>query len=216
MALQTAILPVTSLRQNCSIIWCDETNRGAIVDPGGDVEQIIGAVNETGMKPELVLITHGHFDHAGSAAEIAEKFNVPIEGPHLEDKFMIDGMVQQGIIFDAPWCIPFSPTRWLEDGDKVKFGNIEMDVIHTPGHTPGHVVFYENGSELAFVGDVIFKGSIGRTDFIKGDHQALISSIREKLFPLGDGVTFVPGHGSNSTFGNERKSNPFVGDDVVG
>ena len=215
MALQTVIFPVTRLRQNCSIIWCDETNRGAIIDPGGDAEQIIEAVSKTGMKPELVLITHGHFDHAGSAAEIAEKFDVPIEGPHLEDKFMIDGMAEQAVMFDAPWCETFSPSRWLEGGDRVKFGNVEMDVIHTPGHTPGHVVFYDKETDLAFVGDVIFKGSVGRTDFIKGDQQALISSIREKLFPLGDGVTFVPGHGATSTFGIERKSNPFVSDDAV-
>ena len=216
MALQVAILPVTSLRQNCSIIWCDETGRGAIVDPGGDASQIIDAVTETKMKPELVLITHGHFDHAGSAAEIAEKFDVPIEGPHLEDKFMIDGMAEQAAMFDAPWCETFSPSRWLEGGDKVKFGNVELDVFHCPGHTPGHVVFYDKGTDIAFVGDVIFKGSIGRTDLIKGDHQALVSSIRDRLFPLGDDVTFVPGHGPNSTFGEERKSNPFVGDDVIG
>ena len=216
MTLQVTILPVTSLRQNCSIIWCDETGRGAIVDPGGDAEQIIEAVAATKMKPELVLITHGHFDHAGSASVIAEKFDIPIEGPHLEDKFMIDGMAEQAVMFDAPWCLPFSPTRWLEGGDRVKFGNVELDVLHCPGHTPGHVVFYDKGTKLAFVGDVIFKGSVGRTDFIKGDHQALVSSIRDRLFPLGDDVTFVPGHGPNSTFGEERKSNPFVGDDVIG
>ena len=215
MTLQTKIVPVTDLRQNCSVIWCDETMRGAIVDPGGDVEKIISAVEEAGITLELILITHGHMDHAGGAAKAAEHFNVPIEGPHIDDKFLVDALPHQGETYGVPGCRVYEPARWLKGGDNIKFGNIVIDVLHCPGHTPGHVVFYERGRALAFVGDVIFKGSIGRTDFIMGNHEDLIHSIRKTLFPLGDGVTFVPGHGSTSTFGEERKTNPYVGDNVV-
>ncbi|MDH5188621.1 MAG: MBL fold metallo-hydrolase [Rhodospirillaceae bacterium] len=216
MTLKTKILPVTALRQNCSIIWCDETNHGAIVDPGGDVEKIISAVEEINMTPKLVLITHAHMDHAGGAAATAEHFAVPIEGPHIDDKFLVDALPHQGKMYDLPGCRVYEPQRWLQAGDSIKFGNIVLDVLHCPGHTPGHVVFYDKTTDMAFVGDVIFKGSIGRTDFIMGNHEDLIHSIRETLFPLGENVTFVPGHGPTSTFGEERKNNPYVGDDVVG
>lgn len=215
MTLKVAILPVTPLQQNCSLVWCDETNRGALIDPGGDVSEIKQAIKDTGMEVERILITHGHFDHVGGAKQLAEDLSVPIEGPHRGDKFWLDIVVEQGERFNVPGGRTFEPDRWLEAGDTVTFGNITMDVAHCPGHTPGHVVFVEKDANVAFVGDVIFKGSIGRTDFPQGNHAELIKSIRETLFPLGDDVTFVPGHGPNSTFGEERQSNPYVGDDAV-
>ncbi len=216
MALEVAVLPVTELRQNCSLVWCNETNRGALIDPGGDIEEIKQAISETGMQVERILITHGHCDHAGGAQQLGEDLSVPIEGPHTADKFWIDLIVEQGERFGMAGARTFEPDRWLQGGDTVSFGNITMDVLHCPGHTPGHVVFVEKDARLAFVGDVIFKGSIGRTDFPMGNHGELIKSIRETLFPLGDDMTFVPGHGPQSTFGRERENNPYVSDDAVG
>lgn len=210
--LQCAIVPVTPLAQNCSIVWSTETHEGAVVDPGGDLDEVIAVAEEHGVRITKILITHGHLDHAGAADELARRLSIPIEGPQREDGFWIDRIEEQGRNYGMPWCKRFTPDRWLEDGDRVKVGNEEFEVLHCPGHTPGHVVFFHRGTKLAFVGDVLFQGSIGRTDFPRGDHQTLIDAITGKLWPLGDDVTFVPGHGPASTFGRERRSNPFVGD----
>jgi len=213
--MKAAILPVTPFAQNCSLIWCTETNKGAVVDPGGDLDRILEAVEGQGFEIEKILVTHGHIDHAGAVADLAERLGVPIEGPQKEDKFWIDQLHEQGDRFGFAGARSFTPDRWLEDGDEVTVGNVTLAVRHCPGHTPGHVIFYNAETNVAIVGDVLFKGSIGRTDFPRGDHAALISSIRERLWPLGDDVVFVPGHGPLSTFGEERESNPFVGDNAV-
>lgn len=205
------IVPVTPFQQNCSILWCDRTMKAAVVDPGGDIARILAAIAKLGVSVEKILITHGHIDHAGGAARLSRELDVPIEGPQREDSFWIDGMEQQSRMFGLSGVETFAPTRWLEDGDTVSVGDEVFDVIHAPGHTPGHVVFVHPGARLALVGDVLFAGSIGRTDFPRGDHATLVSSIRDKLFPLGDDIEFIPGHGPNSTFGEERAHNPFVG-----
>lgn len=210
--LRCAIVPVTPFVQNCSIIWDDDSKIGAVVDPGGDIERILKAASDHGINISKILLTHGHLDHAGAAAVLAERLGVPIEGPHIGDKFWIDGMGEQARMFGTSACRAFTPQRWLQDGDRVMVGPLVFDVRHCPGHTPGHVVFYHAPSRLALVGDVLFAGSIGRTDFPQGDYDTLIRSIREQLWPLGDDVTFVPGHGPTSTFGEERRSNPFVAD----
>lgn len=206
------IVPVTPFQQNCSIVWCQQTRRAAVVDPGGDLDHILAAAEQLGVTIEKILITHGHIDHAGGTAQLARELNVPIEGPQRDDLFWIEGMADQGRMFGFAGGETFEPDRWLEDGDTVTVGEQVLQVIHTPGHTPGHVVFFHPESQVAIVGDVLFAGSIGRTDFPRGDHPTLIRSIREKLFPLGDDVSFIPGHGPTSTFGHERKSNPYVGD----
>lgn len=212
MAIQYQIVPVTPFEQNCTLLWCDETRRAAVVDPGGDVQRILSAVDKNQLVLEKILVTHGHIDHAGAVADLSERLTLPVEGPQLEDKFWIDGMPQQSVMFGFPNVRAFTPDRWLEHGDRVQFGHVEMDVLHCPGHTPGHVVFFNAAGRLAVVGDVLFNGSIGRTDFPKGDFDALIASIRNRLWPLGDDVAFIPGHGPMSTFGAERRSNPFCGD----
>jgi len=213
--LQAAIIPVTPFEQNCSLLWCTATMKGAVIDPGGDLGRIEQAAEQYGVTLERILITHGHIDHAGGTAELAERHGLPIEGPHRDDKFWIDGLPEAGQQFGLTGRA-FTPDRWLDDGDTVSFGAVTMEVLHCPGHTPGHVVFYHAPSLLAVVGDVLFRGSIGRTDFPRGDYDSLIRSIREKLWPLGEGVTFIPGHGPASTFGEERRSNPFVADHVIG
>ena len=212
MTLKFKIVPVTPFEQNCTLLWCDETRRAAVVDPGGDVERILQAIERLDLRVEKILITHGHIDHAGGAAELAERLAVPIDGPHEEDRFWIDGMPQQALTFGFPNVRAFTPDRWLKQGDRVQVGNLELQVLHCPGHTPGHVVFFDEDAKLALVGDVLFRGSIGRTDFPKGDFDALIASIRQKLWPLGDDVAFISGHGPMSTFGDERSDNPFCGD----
>lgn len=209
--IQAHSLPVTPFQQNCTILWCERTKKAAVVDPGGDVDDILSAVSKLGVTVDKILITHGHLDHAGGAARLARELNVPIEGPQREDAFWINGMAQQSQMFGIAGVEVFTPTRWLEDGDQVSVGDEILDVIHAPGHTPGHVVFVHPGARLALVGDVLFAGSIGRTDFPRGDHAALVRSIRDKLFPLGDDIVFIPGHGPRSTFGEERMHNPFVG-----
>lgn len=205
-----AVVPVTPLQQNCSLVWCEETRQAAIIDPGGDVERIVAAVEKLNLQPAKILITHAHADHAGGAAKLAARLGIPIEGPQREDQFWIDLMVEQGRTFGLSPSDAFTPDRWLEQGDRVQFGNQQMEVLHCPGHTPGHVVFFHRASRTAFVGDVLFRGSIGRTDFPRGDYDALMGAIRDRLLPLGDDVTIVTGHGPNSTLGRERRSNPFL------
>jgi len=206
------IVPVTPFPQNCSVLVCEQTSAAAIVDPGGDIDEIIRAIEEAGATPELILLTHGHIDHAGGAADLARRLRVPIEGPQREDLYLIEQLPTQGRSFGLPPMETFTPDRWLEDRDSVRFGNVQMQVLHCPGHTPGHVVYFSAADRLAIVGDVLFAGSIGRTDFPRGDHNTLIYSITHKLWPLGQDVTFISGHGPLSTFRVERESNPFVGD----
>ena len=214
MPIKAIINPVTPFAQNAPIIFCTETKKCAFIDPGGDSEKLLSIAMENNLIPEKIFLTHGHADHAGAAMEIAEILNIKIEGPHKEDKFLLDSLQSQGEMFgmSARNCIP---DKWLVDGDKVHLGNEELDVIFTPGHTPGHIVFFNASSKLALVGDVIFNGSIGRTDLPRGNHQDLIDSISQKLWKLGSDVEFVCGHGPNSTFGQERESNPFVSDTAL-
>lgn len=214
--LQVEVLPVTPFQQNCSLVWDAQTMRATLVDAGGDPDRLLAAVAARGVKLEKLLVTHGHLDHCGVVAELAERLGLPIEGPHRDDAFWIESMPQLAQQYGFPPCRSFVPDRWLEDGDRVQVGGLDFDVIHCPGHTPGHVVFHHAPSQLAFVGDVLFQGSIGRTDFPRGNHQDLIDSIRNKLFPRGDQIRFVPGHGPISTFGQERRSNPYVADSVAG
>lgn len=211
-ALEVALVPVTPFVQNCAVLRCQETGKGCVIDPGGEVERILEVVRELDVDVEKVLVTHGHLDHAGAVFALSQELGVPIEGPHEGDRFWIEALEEQGRMFGLPGGRPFEPDRWLEHGDEVSFGAQRLEVLHCPGHTPGHVVFFHRKDRLAFVGDVLFRGSIGRTDFPGGDFSALVSSIHERLFPLGDDVRFSCGHGPMSTFGEERRSNPFVGD----
>jgi glyoxylase-like metal-dependent hydrolase (beta-lactamase superfamily II) len=203
---------VTPFQQNCSIVWCDATRKAAVIDPGGDLPRIEAAARELGVDLEQIWITHAHIDHAGGAGELSRRLGLPITGPHPGDQFWIDQLAQQGRMFGFPAAEPFTPARWLHDGDTVQVGQCQLAVRHCPGHTPGHVVFHSPAAQRAFVGDVLFAGSIGRTDFPGGDHGQLIASIRERLWPMGDDTVFISGHGPESTFGDERRSNPFVHD----
>jgi hydroxyacylglutathione hydrolase len=209
--LRAAIIPVTGFQQNCSLLWCTQTMRGVLVDPGGDLDKLKAAVAHYGVTLDKILITHGHADHCGQAGMLAKELGLTIEGPQEADRFWISRLEDDGPRFGMH-CQVFEPDRWLHDGDTVSFGNVAMQVIHCPGHTPGHVVFFHPETSLAIVGDVLFAGAIGRTDFPMGNHQDLLDAITQKLWPLGDNVVFVPGHGPNSTFGQERRTNPFVGD----
>jgi glyoxylase-like metal-dependent hydrolase (beta-lactamase superfamily II) len=213
--MKLAIVPVTPFAQNCSLLVCEETNRAAAFDPGGDLDRIDEVLAKTGATLEKVFLTHGHIDHCGLSAQYAKRHRVPLEGPHVDDRFWIEQLPAQGRNFGFPPIEAFEPDRWLNDGDTVQFGAQTLQVIHTPGHTPGHVVFFHAPSRLAIVGDVLFQGSIGRTDFPRGDYATLIDSITRKLWPLGDDVAFVPGHGPMSTFGDERAENAFVADSVL-
>lgn len=213
--LQAAIIPVTPLQQNCCLIWCTETMRGAFTDPGGDLSRLKAAAEQAGVTVEKILITHGHIDHCGEAGILAKELGVPIEGPHEEDRFWISRLDEDGKNYGINGQV-FEPDRWLNDGDQVTVGNLTFDVIHCPGHTPGHVVFHHPESKLAIVGDVLFQGSIGRTDFPRGNHADLINAITKKLWPLGGDTAFVPGHGAMSNFTHERRTNPFVADEVTG
>ncbi len=212
--LRAAIIPVTPLQQNCTLLWCTETMRGAFVDPGGDLPRLKAAADQSGAIIEKILLTHGHIDHCGSAGIFAAELGVPIEGPHEDDLFWIAQLEQDGARYGITGK-PFAPDRWLVDGDQVHVGKLTFDVRHCPGHTPGHVVFHHPASRLALVGDVLFKGSVGRSDFPRGDQQQLVRSITTRLWPMGDDTAFVPGHGPMSTFGHERATNPFVGDAAV-
>ena len=212
--LRVAIIPVTPLQQNCCLLWCTKTMRGAFTDPGGDLPKLREAVRQTGVTIERILLTHGHIDHCGSAGMFAEELGVPIEGPHEDDIFWISRLAEDGARYGVPGK-PFEPGRWLKDGDTVTVGELSFDVRHCPGHTPGHVVFHHRESKLAIVGDVLFQGSIGRTDFPRGNHQQLLDSITNRLWPMGGETAFVPGHGPMSTFARERATNPFVSDAVL-
>ena len=210
--MRLEVVPVTPFQQNCSVLWCESTRRAAVVDPGGEIDRLLAVVAKHGLMLEKILITHAHLDHAGGTAELARRSGVPIEGPQQGDQFWIEQMPAQARMFGFPPSEAFTPDRWLQHGDRVTVGELEFEVLHCPGHTPGHVVFFQREAHYAIVGDVIFAGSIGRTDFPRGDHAQLLASIRERLFPLGDDITFLPGHGPESTFGEERRHNPFVAD----
>ena len=212
--MRALILPVTPFQQNCSIIWNEQNRRAAVVDPGGDLDRIVAQLDKEGLMLEKILLTHAHLDHAAGTAELARLKQVPIEGPHEGDKYWIDGLPEAASRYGFPPSESFEPTRWLQQGDTVTVGGEMLEVLHCPGHTPGHVVFLHRDARVAWVGDVLFAGSIGRSDFPGGNHDALVRSIRERLFPLGDDVTFVPGHGPTSTFGAERRGNPFVADQL--
>ena len=208
--LGVAVLPVTPFQQNCSLIWCTKTRQAAIVDPGGDVPLILGALKQTGVTPVAIWLTHGHLDHAGGAAELADKLSVPIIGPHQADKFLLDELPTAGLRFDIHDMKAVTPSRWLVEGDEVLVGEVAFAVQHVPGHTPGHVTFFQKDLRFLLAGDTVFAGSVGRTDFPYGSHDELIGGIKSKLFPLGDDVQFLPGHGPASTLGEERASNPFL------
>jgi len=204
-------IPVTPFQQNCSLVWCDETKEAALIDPGGEVERLKAEVARRGLKLVALWLTHAHIDHAGGTGQLARELALPIIGPHPGDQFWIDGLPQQSKMFGFPPAEAFTPTRWLHDGDTVQLGHSTLGVRHCPGHTPGHVVFHSDEAKRCFVGDVLFAGSIGRTDFPGGDHATLISSITERLWPMGDDTVFIPGHGPESSFGRERRTNPYVG-----
>lgn len=209
--LRYQTVPVTPFQQNCSIVWCDETMEAAIVDPGGELPRLRRAVAELGVTLKAVWLTHAHIDHAGAAGTLAREDGLPIVGPHEGDRFWIDSLPQQSAMFGFPPAEAFEPTRWLVDGDELRIGRCVLAVRHCPGHTPGHVVFHSVQARRAFVGDVLFAGSIGRTDFPGGDFDTLVASITQRLWPMGDDTVFIPGHGPEGRFGVERRSNPFVG-----
>ncbi len=209
--LRAAITPVTPLQQNCTLLWCTQTMRGAFIDPGGELPRLKAVAEQAGVIIEKILLTHGHIDHCGEAGVLAKDLGVPVEGPHEADRFWISRLEDDG----RRWGLrgePFEPDRWLDEGDNVTVGNLTLDVHHCPGHTPGHIVFHHPDSMVAIVGDVLFKGSIGRWDFPLGNFQQLVDSITNRLWPLGDETAFIPGHGPMSTFGHERATNPLVGD----
>ena len=213
--LKALVQTVTPFEQNASILFCSETFKCAIVDPGGDINILLELLKKHNLIPERVLLTHGHIDHAGGATEISEILNIEIHGPHVDDKFLLDGLQKQGEMFglQSKNC---NPDKWLDEGDVVTVGNEKLDVYFCPGHTPGHIIFFNKKGNLALVGDVLFNGSIGRTDLPGGNYQQLIDSVKNKLWPLGDDIDFIPGHGPVSTFKAERSSNPFVSDSVLG
>jgi glyoxylase-like metal-dependent hydrolase (beta-lactamase superfamily II) len=204
------IVPVTLFEQNCTIIWDEPSKRAVVIDPGGDVPKILAAIEQTGVTVEKIWLTHGHIDHVGGAAELRDVLKVPIEGPHVADKFLLDNVVSSGARFGITGVRDFAPDRWLEEGDKVSIGGLEFDILHCPGHSPGSVVFFNKELRFAHVGDVLFNGSVGRTDLPGGNHSTLISSIKNKLLPLGDDVGFICGHGAGSSIGQERMTNPFI------
>ncbi len=204
------IVPVTSYQQNCSIIHCERTLAAAFIDPGGEAEKLAAIADEAGLKPAMVLLTHGHIDHVGGAAELAARYAIPVIGPHQADAYWLEMLPQQAEMFGFPPAEVMQPERWLEEGEVIELGEERLEVLHCPGHTPGHVVFYNRAAGLLFDGDVLFKGSIGRSDFPGGDHHQLIASINDKLLVLGDEVKVIPGHGAETTIGEERRENPFL------
>ena len=204
------IVPVTPFEQNCTIIWCEATRKAVVIDPGGDVPRIQDAIEKTGVTIEKIWLTHGHIDHVGGAAELRDALKVPIEGPHVADKFLLDNVVSSGARFGMTGVRDFAPDRWLDEGDRVNIGELTFDILHCPGHSPGSVVYFNTELRFAHVGDVLFNGSVGRTDLPGGDHATLIASIKQKLLPLGDDVGFICGHGAGSSLGQERMTNPFL------
>jgi hydroxyacylglutathione hydrolase len=214
LPISALIAPVTPLQQNCTVVWCTATRKAAVIDPGGEVDRLLQILEQEGLQLEKIWVTHGHADHAGGVQALREATGVPVEGPHPDDRFWIERIPVDALRWGMEGRA-FEPDRWLQDGDVVQVGEVEFEVIHCPGHTPGHVVFFNRQARFAQVGDVLFKGSIGRTDFPRGDHDALIAAITQKLWPLGPDVQFVPGHGPTSTFGAERASNAFVADRVL-
>jgi len=208
--VRAAIIPVTPFQQNCTLIWNEADRRGAVVDPGGDLANIERAIAKEKVKVERILITHGHIDHVGAALELKQKLKVPIEGPHRADQFLLDHVVEAERSFGLTGGKNVTPDRWLDDGDEVRIGDLVLKVLHCPGHSPGSIVFFSPAQRFAIVGDVLFQGSIGRTDFEGGDYDTLIRSIKTKLLPLGDDIAFISGHGPTSTFGHERMMNPFL------
>lgn len=207
-----AIIPVTPFQQNCLLLWCENSRRAVVFDPGGDVPAIVDAIRKVGVTVEQIWLTHGHIDHVGGAAELRDMLNVPIVGPHIDDKFLLDHVVESGASFGMTGVRNFAPDRWLNEGDKVALGEMTFEILHCPGHSPGSVVFFNRDMRFAHVGDVLFNGSVGRTDLPGGSHATLIQSITDKLLPLGDDVQFICGHGPGSTFGHERQTNPFLND----
>lgn len=199
-------LPVTAFQQNASLVWCAATRRAALIDPGGEADRLLDLAHEHGVQLDMLLLTHAHLDHVGAALEISQRLSIPIIGPQREDAFWLEMLPEQAAQFGFPPAQAFTPDRWLSDGETVQVGELKLEVIHCPGHTPGHVVFFNRTEGIAFVGDVLFAGAIGRTDFPRGNHAQLIDAIRNRLFPLGDDIAFVPGHGPDSTFGRERIS----------
>ena len=212
--IKVLIHPVTPFQQNAPILYCEESKKCAFVDPGGDIDILLKVAKDNNLIPEKIFLTHGHIDHAGGAKELARILSLKIEGPHKEDIFLLESLEEQGKMLGIQ-CENCVPDRWLNEGDEIKLANETLKVLFCPGHTPGHVAFYHHESKLVIIGDVLFKGSVGRTDLPGGDHQTLINSITEKLWPLGDEIVFIPGHGPVSTFGQERKNNAFVADSVI-
>ncbi len=210
------IVPVTPFSQNCTLLWCEKTMQAAIVDPGGDLPQIYAAVEAAGIDVKMVLLTHGHIDHAAASRDCADHYSVKIIGPHKDDAPLLAGLPKQAQMFGMPETQPVEPDQWLTEGDKVQVGDIELQVYHTPGHAPGHVIFFDESSRIGQMGDVLFAGSIGRTDLPGGNHQQLLDTIANKIWRLGDDVTFIPGHGPTGTLGQERATNPFVGQGAQG
>ncbi|MBI5260476.1 MAG: MBL fold metallo-hydrolase [Bradyrhizobium sp.] len=208
------IVPVTLFEQNCTIVWDEPTKKAAVIDPGGDVQRILEAIKQTGVTVEKIWLTHGHIDHVGGADELRETLKVPIEGPHVGDKFLLDNVVSSGARFGMTGVRDFAPDRWLDDGDEVSVGDLRFEILHCPGHSPGSVVYFNGALRFAVVGDVLFNGSVGRTDLPGGSHSMLINSIKNKLLPLGDDVGFISGHGAGSSFGQERMTNPFLTGEV--
>jgi len=216
MSLEYRIVPVTPFEQNCSVVWCTETKKAAVIDPGGDIDRVLAVLEQEQLECEKILLTHGHLDHAGGAQPLSEKLQVNIVGPHSDDKFWLDAITEHTRNYGLSGMVNCTPDKWLDNDKSVMVGNQTLDIYHCPGHTPGHIIFHHKESHLAIVGDVLFHGSIGRTDFPRGDHQTLLDSIVNNLWPLGDDTNFIPGHGPMSTFGEERQSNPFVSDSALG